>query len=431
MRFSYCKQITSSTGFPNRILTGLGIHKEILSSEEYSQLPLPYRELCTEGEQFLALQDDDEVYVYSSPGRITYAGSHAESWKGKTLAAAVNPDIRAIVRPRTDRQVVIYSRGYEHPFHIHIDEYDPVDQERGTSSALIRGAAAVLARDGIQTGGFDAYLNASLLPGSGLNASASFTVLCLGLLTDAGKNFPNESEGPYTPLELSSKVKEIEEHFFSETGDLASGAVIYSGGLHYIDHSPELSLQRINQNQGLFHKRQYIVDSLSAEAGSETAYAHLHDELEKIIALKGESILDAKVFAGYSQEDIVLLHFFYSENFRIQQLVHCLRNGNHSRLYHLFQEYLHEYRHILNLINRKSSNYNDQLELLHSILSIFRIEEDVEIVHGPFGPGLDSKAFFLLPPAHGGEFEHLIRRFFQRIDIQPVYPREKGLVRLL
>ncbi len=430
MQFSDVRQLVGSTGFPSRLVTSLGLNSGILDEADRGNLPLRYHSLCENARSLLNINESDQVYIYSSPGRLMYAGNHAESWGGLSLGTAVNPDILLILRHRDDQQVVLYSDGYEHPFHLDISELEPVESEAASSSALIRGAAAKLLQNNISIRGFDAYCNSQLLPGGGLNASASFTALMLYCLSDQPET---RAEHPLAGQgnKLAAMIKSVEESYFGEEGDFASGAIIWNGGLQICTNTPDFSVSRIEQNGGFFDRRQYIVDSLSSGPGTEEAYLHLHDELRRIHTLEYDDLLNPGTFSGFSHEDIVLIHFFRTERHRTQQIIRGLRSGNHAKISYLYQEYLHEYRHIINLINRKSGNFNDKLELLHSIFSIYKTGENVEVIHGPFGAGIESKAFFMIQADKGKDFETLIKRFFDYLSVLPVFPREKGCLRVI
>lgn len=430
MLFSEVTQLVQSTGFPSRVITSLGLNSNCMDEQDMELIPERYIRLCQKAEEFLALESGDDIHLYSCPGRLIYVGKHSENWGGTSLGAAVNPDILALLRFREDEQVVLYSEGYEHPFHIDTSDTDVRADEEGSSAAIIRGAASLLRRNSVEIRGFDAYLNSAVLPGGGLNASTAFAVMMIYCLSDnpAGKSdHPLKSRG----ILVSSMVKEIEERYFGEEGDLSSPSIIWNGGLQLSVNHPEFSTTRIEQNSGFFDRRQYIVDSLNTSLDSENAYVHLHEEIRKIHSLEDNNILNPERFMDFTQEDIVLIHFFLTEKSRIQSIVHSLRSGNMDRMKHLYQEYLHEYRHILNLIHRKSGSYNDKLELLHSILSIYKMGENVEIIHGPLGSGIDSKAFFMIDRGYARNLEEILTRFFDYLTIVPVFPREKGCMRLL
>ena len=117
---------------------------------------------------------------FSAPGRTELGGNHTDHQHGKVLAAAVDLDTQAAVRENGSSQIRIVSKGYPRCT-VDLAQLEPVEQEQGTTAALIRGVAARFAQLGYEVGGFDAYIESTVLPGSGLSSSAAFEVL-LGTL---------------------------------------------------------------------------------------------------------------------------------------------------------------------------------------------------------------------------------------------------------
>lgn len=116
------------------------------------------------------------VRYFSTPGRTEIGGNHTDHQRGRVLAAAVNLDTVAAVRPNGSHLIRIQSAGY--PLYIvDVTALAPVEAERNTTAALVRGVAARFTQMGCKVGGFDAYCESTVLPGSGLSSSAAFEVL--------------------------------------------------------------------------------------------------------------------------------------------------------------------------------------------------------------------------------------------------------------
>ena len=113
---------------------------------------------------------------FSAPGRTEIGGNHTDHQRGHVLAGAVNLDTVAAVRINDSRYICVKSQGY--PLcKVCIDELEVKSEEVNTTPALIRGVAARFAQLGCTLGGFDAYCESTVLPGSGLSSSAAFEVL--------------------------------------------------------------------------------------------------------------------------------------------------------------------------------------------------------------------------------------------------------------
>ena len=113
---------------------------------------------------------------FSAPGRTEIGGNHTDHQRGRVLAAAVDLDTVAAVRPNGTQWIRVLSQGFP-MCRIHLLETDPLPEEKGTTAALVRGVAAAFLRRGFPVGGFDACCRSSVLPGSGLSSSAAFEVL--------------------------------------------------------------------------------------------------------------------------------------------------------------------------------------------------------------------------------------------------------------
>ena len=115
---------------------------------------------------------DAEVGIYSAPGRTEIGGNHTDHQHGCVLAASVNLDVLACAAPNSTDTIRIVSEGYPMEI-IDLAGNTPVEAEKNSSSALIRGVAAQIRALGHPVRGFDAYMVSDVLGGSGLSSSAS------------------------------------------------------------------------------------------------------------------------------------------------------------------------------------------------------------------------------------------------------------------
>ena len=113
---------------------------------------------------------------FSAPGRTEIGGNHTDHQRGRVLAAAVNLDTRAAVRVNGTDTIRIQSKGYPMSV-VNVTQLQPVKEEENTTPALIRGVAARFHQLGCKVQGFDAYVESTVLPGSGLSSSAAYEVL--------------------------------------------------------------------------------------------------------------------------------------------------------------------------------------------------------------------------------------------------------------
>lgn len=98
----------------------------------------------------------EHVSVFSAPGRTEVCGNHTDHQHGCVLAAAVNIDAIAVVSFHNEGVIRLQSVGYEQE-RIELDDLKIRPEEKGTTSALVRGMAAQFADMGIEIGGFNEY----------------------------------------------------------------------------------------------------------------------------------------------------------------------------------------------------------------------------------------------------------------------------------
>ena len=123
-------------------------------------------------EKFISLYGDQDIEIYSTPGRSEVCGNHTDHQHGEVLAAAINLDIIGIVA-KDDKAVKILSDDYDIQA-IEINDLTKRDEEIETSEGLIRGVLARYQELGFKIGGFNAYMTSEVLQGSGLSSSAAF-----------------------------------------------------------------------------------------------------------------------------------------------------------------------------------------------------------------------------------------------------------------
>ncbi|HKK67099.1 MAG TPA: galactokinase family protein, partial [Bacteroidales bacterium] len=83
---------------------------------------------------------NDDVDLFSSPGRTEVGGNHTDHNHGRVLAGAVNLDNIAVAAPNGTNTIRIKSVGYPE-FQVDLTDMKPDEKEFYTSSALVKGIA--------------------------------------------------------------------------------------------------------------------------------------------------------------------------------------------------------------------------------------------------------------------------------------------------
>ncbi len=227
-----------------------------------------------------------QLRYYSSPGRTELSGNHTDHNHGRVLAAAVDLDLCAVVRPRTDHIITLTSEGFPR-VRVSLDELSPRDQERGTPAAIIRGIAAWLRRrESALPHGMDIAVDSRVPAGSGLSSSAAFELLISVIFDDAG------SCG-LSPIEWAHASQYAENVFFGKPCGLMDQIACAAGGIISIDFAnPQKPvIRRIDFDFEAANLVLCIVHAGSSHEDLTEEYAAIPAEMRSVAALLGRQTL--------------------------------------------------------------------------------------------------------------------------------------------
>ncbi len=126
---------------------------------------------------FVSLYGEGDAFLFSVPGRSEISGNHTDHNHGRVIAAAVDPDVIAVVRPRPDAVIRVKSEGFDEDVIDISAPLSPCEDDYFTSRALISGVVAGMQNRAFAVCGFDAYTTSNVRKGSGISSSAAFEVL--------------------------------------------------------------------------------------------------------------------------------------------------------------------------------------------------------------------------------------------------------------
>lgn len=119
--------------------------------------------------------------VTGAPGRVNLIGEHTDYNGGYVLPFAIDRFTEAVLRPRRDRKVRVYSTAFQEETEFELPLRDPAPTGRWDD--YLKGILVELARcNGGLSFGFDGVIQGNLPIGVGLSSSASMEIaLALGL----------------------------------------------------------------------------------------------------------------------------------------------------------------------------------------------------------------------------------------------------------
>ena len=335
---------------------------------------------------------------FSAPGRTEIGGNHTDHQRGRVLAAAVNLDTVAAVRVNGTPFIRILSQGY--PLcEVDTRELTPVDTEINTTPALIRGVAARFAQLGCALSGFDAYIESTVLPGSGLSSSAAFEVL---IGTIVNHLF---FDGKVSQPEIAMIGQYAENVFFGKPCGLMDQTASAVGNLVTIDFFDKENpiIRPVSFDFSTCGHALCIIDTRASHADLTDEYAAITGEMKTVAAYFGKDVLtqieDADFYAAIPElretcgdRAVMRCIHFYQENARVPKQVEALEKG--------------DFEAFLGLI--KESGHSSWMYLQNVIPAGYKAHQDVAIALSLCQHYLRGQGAYRV---HGGGFAGTVQAF--------------------
>ncbi len=281
---------------------------------------------------------------FSAPGRTEIGGNHTDHQRGRVLAGAVNLDTVAAVRVSGTNVIRVQSKGY--PLcQVDLDNLEPVPAEINSTPALIRGVAARFAQLGCKVGGFDAYCESTVLPGSGLSSSAAFEVLIGTIINHLF------FDGRVSQAEVAQIGQYAENVFFGKPCGLMDQTASAVGGLVTIDFADKAhpDIRPVHFDFSTTGHALCIIDSRADHADLTDEYAAIPGELKEICDCLGRAVTTEipeedfyaaipKLRETCGDRAVMRAMHEYNENRRVPEQVACLEKGDFEGFLSLIRE---------------------------------------------------------------------------------------------
>lgn len=286
----------------------------------------------------------EKHYVFSAPGRTEISGNHTDHQCGCVLAAAVNLEAVADVWLNGTNNIWIQSQGYP-TIKVELDDLSVREEEKNSTAALIRGVAYSFVQRGAELQGFDAVVNSTVLPGSGLSSSAAFEVLFGTILNELF------FDKKLSAVEIAQIGQYAENVYFGKPCGLMDQMASSVGGLVYIDfeNPQEPVIDKIDFDLAKAGYALCIIDSGADHADLTDEYAAIPTEMREVAAFFGKEVLrqiPADTFFSALPElrgkvpDRAILRaiHIYQENSRVLKQAEALKSGNMDTFLQLVKE---------------------------------------------------------------------------------------------
>lgn len=283
---------------------------------------------------FKSLFSNEEISIYSAPGRTEICGNHTDHQLGQVLCASINLDMIGIVGLSNNNLISINPENME-LFQIDTSKLNQYKKE-GSTSSLVAGICTGFLNRGYKIGGFNMFISSEIMIGSGLSSSAAFELLVGFVLSDLFNN------GSIPIIELSKIGQYAENTFFGKPCGLMDQLACGYGGLIHIDfanNNPQI--ERIPFPINVAGYKLSITDTRSSHADLTNDFASITEEMLSISRYFGKNYLSevseidffnniSSLRNNCSDRAILRAIHYFNENKRVLDAVKALKENNLS-----------------------------------------------------------------------------------------------------
>jgi len=224
-------------------------------------------------------------------GRTELAGNHVDHQGGRVVSGTVDCGIAMELTPNGTDTVRLQSEGFA-PIELDVRDLTPVDAERNTTAALVRGVAAGMRAVGIPVAGFDAHAKSDIPAGGGLSSSAAFEVaLARGIDALFG-------DGTMDPLDIAGIGCTAEREWFGKPCGLQDQTAIALGGISLMDFASVFSGDGRVKHRPIrfdFEEHGYalcLIDSHCDHSLYPDEFAQVTEDMLAVARFLGTEVLD-------------------------------------------------------------------------------------------------------------------------------------------
>lgn len=276
---------------------------------------------------------DQDIALFTSPGRTEISGNHTDHNNGKVLAGSINLDCVGVAARNDSQKVHIISETYNQDFTIDLDDLTPGPKMAGTID-LTKGLLKGFLEMGRKIGGFNAYITSNVISAAGVSSSAAYEMLLCAMINTLF------NEGQVDIVTYAHIGKYSENHFWNKASGLLDQMACAVGGLITIDFkNPAVPVvEQIDFDFASAGHSLIIVQTGKGHADLSADYSSIPNEMKKVAQFFGKEVLaeveeseviaqlpKVRQFAG--DRSVMRAFHFFEENKKVEQEVAALKEG--------------------------------------------------------------------------------------------------------
>ena len=378
---------------------------------------------------------EEDITLFSSPGRTEISGNHTDHNHGKVLAGSINLDCVGVAAKNNSSKVHIISETFNQSFIIDLNDLSPSDKKAGTID-LVKGLLQGFKESGYEVGGFNAYITSNVISAAGVSSSASFEMLLCSILN----TFFNE--GRMDTVAYAHIGKYSENVYWDKASGLLDQMACAVGGLITIDFMEPASpvVEKIDFDFSSQNHSLIIVNTGKGHADLSADYSSVPIEMKKVAEFFGkevcaqiteeeviEHLAEVRAYAG-DRSVLRALHFF-EENKRVEAEVKALKEGRFTDfLMNITASGNSSWKWLQNCFT--NSAYQEQGITVALALTELFIAEKQRGACRVHGGGFAGVIAAIVPEKEQDNYVEYISRFVGKENVYPMDIRAIGAVHI-
>ena len=279
----------------------------------------------------------DPAAFFTSPGRTEIIGNHVDHNGGKVLAASIDLDTIAAVKPNGTSNIRVFSEGFHKPAQIDIRHPDNIPKCKGSLS-LVAGIIDGVLQRGFRCEGFDACVSSTVPSSAGVSSSASYEMLLLCAINDLF------NDGAVSLAERAAIGQYAENVWWEKASGMMDQMACAHGGTVLFDFRDGVSCESVPFSFAETGCDMVLVNSGKGHADLSAEYSSIPDEMRLVASAFGKKILsdmtedelvarfsDVRKNTGHDRAMLRTLHYF-RECRRVEEAVRSIREGHPEKL---------------------------------------------------------------------------------------------------
>ena len=283
-------------------------------------------------EKFISLYGDQEIEIYSTPGRSEVSGNHTDHQNGKVICSTINLNSRVSASVSENNIISIISENYgkimiESDYKIIENSFSII------STKIIMGILMELNLVVVEKG-VSIYINSNIPSGSGLGSSAAFSLSII-------KSFNELYDKGLSDLDMAKISQKIENKYLGKNSGLMDQIACLHTGMIKIDFKnvEKPNIEKIDFNFSDFGYGVYIMNTEENHENLIDDYKQIFDEMKFVASYFNKKSLREVSYRKFTKniDDIskkipnravLRAYHYFMENARIDKFVELIRKRN-------------------------------------------------------------------------------------------------------